>query len=182
VTWGGSSSDWKMLYKECPSRRNLIKKLALKSIDIPLCSFMSIGQMMGLKASCSAIGMNLKEETDSSDVVAKWSLCAYCEIIRNTAGATQNTTQNLPCDSCLESRKLVIQHVSNDSYGTMQVLLHAVRNGSLPWITKRNQLKTWTPVAFLAVHECLQKEIPYTPWSIDASQNAKLMARWLVFE
>jgi len=173
VSWGGSASDWKLLYKECPSKRQLIKQLALQSIDIPLCSFMSIGQMMGLKSACSAIGLTLKEESDSSDVVFYWKLCACC---------ASKPSIELPCKACIESRKKVIQHVSNDSYGTYTVLLGAIQNGALPWITKKNQLKTWSPLQLCTVAQCLQKEVPKVPWIIDPSQNAKLLARWLIFE
>lgn len=156
VTWGGSASDWRLLNRECPSRKDLIHKLALESIDIPLCAFMNIGTMMGLNAASMAIGLNLKETNDSKLVPELWRT--------------------------IEERHKVLQHVSNDSYATMQVFLRALETGCLPWITKRQQLQTWTDVQFCTVQECLQKELPVVPWPIGPDHNAKLMARWLIVD
>lgn len=35
VTWGGMSSDFRMLCKECPHLKSTIQQLALQSIDVP---------------------------------------------------------------------------------------------------------------------------------------------------
>jgi len=157
VTWGGASSDWRLLARECPSLESLIRELALNSIDIPMCSCMSIGVMMGLNSACKAIGIDLKDSDASAKVPEQWK-----------AGVHQ--------------RHNVLQHVSNDSYATMLVLSHTITNGYLAWITQKGQLKTWNNVRFMTVRECLQKELPNVPFPIRPTQNAKLMARWLLFE
>ena len=64
---------------------------------------------------------------------------------------------------------------------TMKVILNAEESGTLPWITTKNQLKHWREVQFLSTRDCLTKELPTVPWTIGPSQNAKLMARWLLF-
>jgi len=163
VTWGGSASDWRMLYRECPTRSALIRELALKSVDVPMCSCMAIGTMMGLNAACSGLGLTIKESDDSKLVPDLW-----------------RRSDNL--DETLERRFKVLQHVSNDAYGTLQVVQQAEHSKTLPWITKKNQLKIWNNVVFLTVAECLKKELPSVGFPIGPNQNAKLMARWLVFE
>jgi hypothetical protein len=156
ATWGGASSDWRMLHKECPSLRSLIVTLALNSIDIPMCACMSIGTMMGLNAACKALGYSLKEDTSSSMVPEKW----YDVGLRHE----------------------VLQHVSSDAYATMFVLRRAVQSGQLPWITQRGQLKTWQHVHLVNVRTCLSRELPHVPWTIQPNQNPKILARWLFFE
>jgi hypothetical protein len=163
VTWGGSASDFKMLHRECPTRSDIIKQLALQSVDIPMCSCMAIGTMMGLNAACAGIGFTIKDSEDSKMVPDLW---------RRTGNDAET----------LERRYKVLQHVSNDAFGTMQVLQHSEQTNTLPWITKRNQLKTWNNVVFLSVGECLKKELPSVGFPIAPTQNAKLMARWLVFD
>lgn len=152
ATWGGSSSDWRLLMRECPSKASLIKLLALDSIDIPMCSCVSIGVMMGLNSACRGLGFTLKEEFSSSSMPDLWHT----------------------------NRDAVIQHVSNDSHATLIVLQNALTTGSLPWITKRGELKAW-PAAFRSVRECLAMDLPSVPWTISPEQNAKLLARWLLF-
>lgn len=155
VTWGGSATDWRMLYKECPSRAKTIKLLALDSIDVPMCSCIAIGTMMGLNAACKALGLALKEDSASSDVPSLWL-------------------------SGTEGRQKVLQHVSNDATATMLVVSKAYENKYLQWITQKNTLKSWSFSDFLTVKECLARELPSVPWTIGPTQNAKLMARWLV--
>jgi hypothetical protein len=152
ATWGGSSSDWRLLMRECPSRASLIKVLALDSIDIPMCSCVSIGVMMGLNSACRGLGFSLKEDVSSSSMPELWR----------------------------SNRDAVIQHVSNDSHATLIVLQNALITGLLPWITKRGELKTWD-AKFISVRDCLALELPSVPWTIAPEQNAKLLARWLLF-
>lgn len=155
VTWGGASSDWRFLLKECPTKKDLILSLALDSIDLPMCSCMSIGVMMGLNAACKALGYSLKDDQASANVPEMWN-----------SGKRQE----------------VLQHVSNDSYATMLVVVQAYRTKTLPWITQKGHYKSWTPVQFWTIRECLAKELPSTPYVLQPHQNAKLMARWLLFE
>lgn len=155
VTWGGSASDWRMLFKECPSKSKTIKLLALDSIDIPMCSCIGIGTMMGLNAACKALGFSLKEDTASAEVCELWY-------------------------SSAENRQKVLQHVSNDASATMIVLTTAYEKKCLNWVTQKNAIKSWTFNEFYTVKECLSKELPSVPWTIGPNQNAKLMARWLV--
>ena len=61
ATWGGSASDWRLLSRECPRKATRIRELALESVDVPMCSCMTIGMMMGLNAACMALGFQLKE-------------------------------------------------------------------------------------------------------------------------
>jgi hypothetical protein len=154
ATWGGSASDWRVLAYECPSRRDLVHKLALNSVDIPMCACMSIGMMMGLNAACMALGFTLKEGDSSASVPELW---------RHE-----------------EQRPQVLQHVSNDSFATMLVLKQAESNSVLPWITKRGERREWRDVVFLTVRECLQRELPHVPFAIGPNVNAKLLARWLI--
>jgi len=155
VTWGGSSSDWKLLHKECPSLQTEIISMALRSVDIPMCSCMAIGTMMGLSSAAEAIGFKFKEESDSKEVPALWR--------------SQNS----------EDKLKVLQHVSNDSYATMQVLLRSLEKKILPWISKKLEVKYWYNVEYCTVSECLQKELPKVPFPILSHQNPKLLARWL---
>jgi len=157
VTWGGSSSDFKVLAKECPEKEALVRTLDLYSIDIPMCTCLSIGTMMGLNAACAAIGLNLKESGSSKDVPEKWR--------------------------DLTKRHEVIQHVSNDAFATMSVLDSLLRTSQLNWITKRDQLRSWhisAPKDLWSVRECLAKELPAMPYQILPQFNAKLLARWLL--
>jgi hypothetical protein len=154
VTWGGSATDWRMLAKECPDKSETIRSLALNSVDVPMCSCMSIGMMMGLNAACMAIGLDLKDSEASSKVPDMW----------------------LQADQ----RQKVLQHVSNDSYATMQIVLRATLTKELPWITKKGHMKTWSPVVLATVRQCLAKELPKVPFEIGPNHNAKLLARWLL--
>ena len=154
VTWGGSASDWRVLAVECPSRKDLICRLALESIDLPMCACMSIGMMMGLNAACMALGFTLKEGESSASVPELWRQ--------------------------LEQRPKVLQHVANDSFATMLVLKQAENSGVLPWITRRGDRREWRDVKFMTVSECLQRELPSVPFVIGPTMNAKLMARWLI--
>lgn len=156
ATWGGSATDWRLLVRECPSKADIVKTLALESVDLPMCACMSIGMMMGLNAACMALGFTLKDSEASANVPALW--------------ATRN----------LSTRNQVLQHVSNDAYATMLVLKHAETNGGLPWITLRGQLKLWSPVNFWSVRACLARELPHVPFQIQPQHNAKLLARWLL--
>ena len=157
VTWGGSSSDFKVLAKECPNKRTLVKDLTLSSVDLPMCTCLSIGTMMGLNAACSAIGLNLKESGSSKDVPTIWL----------------DTSR----------RHEVIQHVSNDAFATMAVLDSLLKTMTLNWITQRGQLRSWSinSISDLwTVRECLAKEMPIMPYAILPQYNAKLLARWLL--
>lgn len=153
VTWGGSSSDFKLLAKE--SKQDLIvRSLALDSIDIPMCTCISIGVMMGLNAACAALGLNLKESGSSKDVPELW----------------RSKTQ----------RHAVIQHVSNDAFATMTVLDAMMRNSNLSWVTQRGHVSTWHFQELWTVRECLAKELPVMPYAIMPQYNAKILARWLL--
>lgn len=152
ATWGGSSSDWRLLMKDCPSKAKLIKLLALDSFDIPMCSCLGIGVMMGLNSACKALGFALKEEHSSSSMPELW----------------------------LTNKEAVIQHVSNDAHATLIVLNNASNTGQLQWITKRGECKSWQ-IQFWTVRECLGLELPVVPWPIGPEQNAKLLARWILF-
>jgi hypothetical protein len=152
VTWGGSATDWRMLEKECPEKKDTIRALALQSIDVPMCACMAIGMMMGLNAACKAIGIDLKDSEASSEVPETW----------------------------LHDKAKVIQHVSNDSYATMQVLLRADQTKTLSWITKKGLMKHWHAVQFWTVKQCLARELPKVPFDIGPNHNAKLLARWLL--
>lgn len=153
ATWGGSATDWRLLMRECPSKKESIKKMALESIDVPMCSCMSIGMMMGLNAACQALGFSLKESGASASVPDLWAV---------------------------GDRQTVLRHVSNDSYATMLVIKQAEVSGRLPWITQKGQLHAWDNVQFLTVRACLGRELPSVPFSIGPNHNAKLLARWLL--
>ena len=155
VTWGGSSSDFKVLAKECLSMDAIVRNIALNSIDIPMCTCMSIGSMMGLSAASKAIGLDLKESGSSKDVPLIWL--------------------------DLNRRHEIIQHVSNDAFATMAVLQNLLNTGQLQWITQRGQLREWPlDAGLLTVRECLAKELPQMHFPILPQYNAKLLARWLL--
>jgi len=153
VTWGGSSTDWRLLARECPSKEASIRSLALNSIDLPMCACLSIGMMMGLNAACMALGFSLKDAEASASMPEEWRLGHY---------------------------EKVIQHVSNDAFATMMVLKHAEMTGFLPWISQKGHMKTWDHVVFWSVRECLARDLPPVPFTIAPNFNAKLMARWLL--
>lgn len=156
ATWGGAASDWRLLERECPSKSTEIRELALESVDIPMCSCMTIGMMMGLNAACMALGFQLKEPGASENVPQQWAVATP------------------------ETRGKVLQHVSNDSYATMMVLRQAQTANQLPWITQKGLYKTWSPVQLLTVRQCLARELPPVPFEISPTHNAKLLARWLL--
>jgi hypothetical protein len=116
-----------------------------------MCSCIEIGVMMGLNSACRGLGFTLKEEFSSSSMPDLWRT----------------------------NRDAVVQHVSNDSHATLIVLQSAYLTGSLAWITKRGELKTWS-VKFRTVRDCLACELPDVPWQIAPEQNAKLLARWIL--
>lgn len=155
-TWGGAGSDWRMLCKECPSREADIRALALASVDVPVASCMSIGMMMGLNAACRALGVALKDSEASASVPELWA----------TGGA--------------EGRYKALQHVSNDAYATLLVIKQAESSGTLPWVTQKGLIKTWAPVNFLTVAQCLRMELPQVPYAIGPNMNPKILARWLL--
>ena len=155
ATWGGSATDWRMLAKDCPSRIDTIRLLALDSVDVPMCSCVAIGTMMGLNAACMGLGFTIKEPGASEAIPEMWR--------------------------DVSKRSKVLQHVSNDAHATMKVILNVEETGSLPWLTAKNQIKYWREVSLINTRDCLAKELPEVPWTIGPSQNAKLMARWLLF-
>jgi hypothetical protein len=152
-TWGGSASDWRMFAKECPERHKDIVYMALNSVDVPLCSCICIGTMMGLNSACKALGFSLKDDDSSENIPELWKKS--------------------------DERFKVLQHVSNDSYATLKVIEESEKHKNLAWITQKGFLKYWNPVVFYTVKECLQKELPKVAWTIMPNQNGKLMARWL---
>jgi hypothetical protein len=156
VTWGGSASDWKILAKELPLRDTQVVKMALNSVDVPMCTCMTIGMMMGLNSACRALGFSLKDTDASENIPEVWNM------------------------STLEARTQVLQHVSNDAYATLMVVKSAETSGTLAWISKRGHYKTWTPVQFLSVKTCLSMELPNVPFTIGPTHNAKILARWLL--
>jgi hypothetical protein len=159
VTWGGSASDWRMLAKELrdvPHMDRRIRTLALNSYDVPMCSAMAIGMMMGLQAASAALGLALKTDSSSATVPSLWA--------------------------CRETRPKVLQHVSNDAYATMLVLCAALQTCQLHWVTQKGHLKTWHAVELIPVRECLKRELPSVPFPIGPSHNPKILARWLLLE
>jgi len=158
VTWGGSASDWKILAKEIPDRAQELIDMTLQSVDVPMCTCMSIGMMMGLNAACRALGFSLKTSDASENIPELWN------------------------KRTLEARTEVLQHVSNDAYATLMVVKSAETSGTLAWISKKGQYKTWSPVHFLTVKACLSRELPNVPFKIGPSHNAKILARWLLLQ
>ena len=154
ATWGGSASDWRMLMRECPARADAIQALAMDSVDVPMCSCMSIGMMMGLNAACMALGFTLKDSGASASVPELWTH--------------------------EEGRAKVLQHVSNDAHATMLVIKNATTSGSLPWVTQKGHTRTWDHVRWRSVRACLAEELPKVPFVIGPAHNAKLLARWLL--
>lgn len=156
VTWGGAASDWRMLARECSSKAAMVRQLALDSVDVPMCSCMAMGTMMGLNAACMALGFSLKEAEASASMPTMWASA--------------------------DGRAKVLQHVSNDSFATMLVVKHIETTASLPWITQKGQLKTWHGAHLMPVKACLARELPKVPWVIGPNHNPKVLARWLLLE
>lgn len=156
VTWGGTASDWRMLAKEAPNMRHIVKALAMNSVDVPFCAFMQMGMMMGLNAACKALGMGFKNDSDSTLVPLRWTTAS--------------------------ERPSVLQHVCNDSYATMMLVRLVESTASMAWITQRGHIRSWTPAHLWTVKECLQRPLPVTPYPIADNVNGKLLARWLIFD
>lgn len=72
VTWGGMSSDFRMLVKECPLMKASIQMLARSSLDIPFVSACTQGMMMSLSSVAQAMGLPDKIEGSSKDVPMLW--------------------------------------------------------------------------------------------------------------
>jgi hypothetical protein len=114
---------------------------------------MSIGVMMSLRAASMAIGLDLKSPEDSRSMPEIWA----------------------------SNRKKVLEHVSFDAYATFLVLAYILSTGTLPWFTNKGQRREWNYASLFSVRECLSRDIPVTPYAIEPRQNAKLLARWLLF-
>lgn len=73
VTWGGMSSDFRMLIKECPDLKETIKDLVKTSLDIPFVSACTQGMMMSLSSVANACGFPEKVEGSSKEIPNLWT-------------------------------------------------------------------------------------------------------------
>ena len=154
ITWGGMSSDFRMLQKECPSLKTSIQKLALDSIDVPYVSACVQGMMMSL--SSAAEGLNIQDSKafkSSLKVPELW-----------TSG----------------QRSLVHDHVILDVRLTMEVFQSCVESGILKWKTLRGFIRVFR-FQFLTVRQCLTMPRPNVPFEISAKMDPKVQAQWLYY-
>lgn len=149
VTWGGVAADFRMLAKEVPHMRETILDLCMNSVDIPFASGSCTGIMMGLGAAASALGFASK--MPSVNVPTLW-------------------TVNKPA---------VLEHVSTDTFMTVMVTRSALLSRQLTWITSKGHPRTWCPIQFSSVRECLQMAMPSTPFEMQDKMNPKVLSRWM---
>ena len=154
VTWGGMSSDFRMLQKECPSLKATIQKLALDSIDVPYVSACVQGMMMSLASA--ADGLNIQNGKDASSSIKVPDLW--------TSG----------------QRPLVHEHVMLDVRLTMEVFQSCADTGLLKWKTVRGFIRVF-PFQFLTVRQCLGIPKPKVPFEVSSKMDPKVQAQWLYF-
>lgn len=151
VTWGGTAYDFRMLAKEVSvDLKSDVIQMCLDHYDIPFCSGTSIGMMMGLSAAAKALDLNDKSVL-SSTIPELW----------------------------VNDRQLVLNHVANDSYLTLCITNHILNANTLPWITGKGILKTWSPVILQNVRKCLQMPVPKVKFEIQNHVNPKVLSRWI---
>ena len=154
VTWGGMSSDFRMLQKECPILKSTIQKLALDSIDVPFVSACVQGMMMSL--SSAAEGLNIQDTKafkSSIKVPDLW-----------TSG----------------KRSEVHDHVCLDVRLTMEVFQNCAETGILKWKTMRGFIRVFR-FEFVTVRNCLTMPRPNVPFEISSKMDPKVQAQWLYF-
>jgi hypothetical protein len=155
VTWGGMSSDFRMLRKECPHLKDTLRSMALASIDVPFVSACHQGMLMSLASAGEALGISDKEPGSSKDIPKLWR-------------------EN--------QRDLVHEHVSRDVRLTMEVFQTVCLTGILQWKTQRGFIRKWSyPKEGQTVHRCLLVPKPVVPFEIKACMDPKIQSRWLYF-
>jgi hypothetical protein len=113
VTWGGMSSDFRMLVKECPFLKDSVQELARSSLDIPFVSACTQGMMMSLASVAQACGFSDKVEGSSKEVPSLW----------------------------VTNRQAVYKHVSVDVTLTMKVYRNILQTGLLQWKTQKGFIR-----------------------------------------
>lgn len=74
VTWGGTASDFRVLFNECTTTRHrwMVTQIAWAHVDVPLLAAAAMGCMMGLDAVADAMGLAGKTFA-STDVPSLWA-------------------------------------------------------------------------------------------------------------
>ena len=150
VTWSGVGSDFKLLAKLLPHKRDLLISLCLNSIDIPFISGTVLGMMMSLNSVGTSLGFEAKRS--SSTIPDLWKVNKF----------------------------EVLQHVSTDTFMTVAILRKAGISKTIVWTTQKGHTKTWCPVEFFTVRECLQMPLPTVPFVIQDTMNPKVLAKWMM--
>lgn len=121
VTWNGGYFDFDVLAEECrPEDFDNIVELALRHVDPGLQMMRELGFMCGLAAAAQGCGLGGKT-MKGKDAPLKWK------------GTRAQQDE-------------VLEYVGHDARLTGQVYLHIMRNGNLPYISKRSgQLEQWVP-------------------------------------
>jgi hypothetical protein len=178
VSWGGTSSDWRVLHDRFSSAelKQRIKALTKAHVDIPLIACAASGMMMGLEASRQGMQIGAALRTlESAAVPGFWR------------------SRELPLQT------LVLQHVAEEAFHTAAIysaLLARGRAGALPtltWVTRRRKLRSLTlqlsanfsgssgssSSTLPSVSECLTWAPPRTDFPIPPQFEVLAQTAWL---
>lgn len=167
VSWGGTSSDWRVLHDSFSSAelKERIKALAKAHVDIPLIACASSGMMMGLEAARQGMQIGALHRTlESAAVPGFWR------------------SRELPLQT------LVLQHVAEDAFHTAAIYAALLARAvpTLTWVTRRRKLRTLTlqsssqsPSTLPSVAECLTWSPPRTDFPIPPQFEVLAQTAWL---
>lgn len=167
VSWGGLSSDWRVLAAEIrdhsPLHAARCAVLARAHVDIAFAAATSLGGMMGLRAACAGMGLETKHPDSSAMVPMLWAV--------GQGG-------------------FVLAHVAADALATAQVYAGMFQGGGQPqlsWLTARGTVATWYApwlsdggkARLLTVDECLARPIAKTKYEVPPHMAREAQAGWL---
>lgn len=173
VTWGGSASDWRVLYAAVPPTiKPMAVLLALHHVDIPMISCASSGMIMGLSAATAGMEIptgHANNKIFSGVVPVFWK------------------------SGELAMQLSVIQHVVADAMHTSEIYraLWAQAqsiNPVLTWITQRQQRRSVRLRRSRSFHgapclptlqECLSWPRPTTAFAIPRHLQRDVLVEWL---
>ena len=151
VTLNGAGFDLRVLAQEAhPEMFELVKYVALRHIDIGLCSVAEQGYMVGLKRACEGMGVVGKMEgMDGSKAPVLWQ-------------------------GSREDQDKVLAYCEQDVQATLNLYNAIVERGYMKWVSKAGKLNVWHPTfeqdedgtnrRMLTVAECLELPEPNTSW------------------
>jgi hypothetical protein len=97
----------------------------------------------------------------------------------SSLGLSKPSSEHIP-ELWASERHRVLQHVSNDTLLTVEIVRSMLASKELSWITARGIRRVWFPVSMMSVRQCLQLPLPVTPFQIQDSMNPKILSKWIL--